>query len=113
MLPGMSIGTGMPEVPAADCQHLFKPLAAGPLRGITWPAPGLLHELDQFEQTSLVKAKIAALFPGFITDPDDTASGLSGTNTGGVLTVGMEPGSLIPLPPGPDIRLSNPTGHDA
>ena len=25
----------------------------------------------------------------------------------------MEPGSLIPLPPGTDIRFSNPTEHDA
>jgi capsid protein len=111
----MSIETGMPEVPAADCQNLFKPLAAGPLRRITWLAPGVrrLHEFDQFDDAALVKARIAALLPGFITDPDGTAGGLSGINTGAALTVGMEPGSLIPLPPGPDIRLSNPTGHDA
>jgi lambda family phage portal protein len=103
------------RVPAADCIHLFKPLVAGQLRGITWLAPVLLrlHELDQFEDAALVKAKVAALFTGFITDPDGTVGGLSGTNTGGVLQVGMEPGSLIPLPPGADIRFSNPTEHDA
>uniref|UniRef100_UPI0040483531 phage portal protein n=1 Tax=Yoonia sp. TaxID=2212373 RepID=UPI0040483531 len=103
------------RVPAADCLHLFKPLAAGQLRGITWLAPVLLrlHELDQFEDAALVKAKVAALFTGFITDPDGTAGGLSGTNTGGALTVGMEPGSLIPLPPGTDIRFSSPTESDA
>ena len=103
------------RVPAADCLHLFKPLAAGQLRGITWLAPVLLrlHELDQFEDAALVKAKVAALFTGFITDPDGTAGGLAGPNTGGALTVGMEPGSLIPLPPGTDIRFSNPTEHDA
>lgn len=103
------------RVHAADCLHLFKPLAAGQLRGITWLAPVLLrlHELDQFEDAALVKAKVAALFTGFITDPDGTAGGLSGTNTGGTLNVGMEPGSLIPLPPGADVRFSNPTEHDA
>ena len=103
------------RVPAADCIHIFKPLAAGQLRGITWLAPVLLrlHELDQFEDATLVKAKVAALFTGFITDPDGTVGGLSGTNNGGVLQVGMEPGSLIPLPPGADIRFSNPTEHDA
>ena len=103
------------RVPAADCIHLFKPLAAGQLRGITWLAPVLLrlHELDQFEDATLVKAKVAALFTGFITDPDGTVGGLSGDNRSGVLTVGMEPGSLIPLPPGADIRFSNPTEHDA
>ncbi len=103
------------RVPAADCIHLFKPLAAGQLRGITWLAPALLrlHELDQFEDAALVKAKVAALFTGFITDPDGTVGGLTGTNTSGVLTVGMEPGSLIPLPPGADIRFSTPAEHDA
>ncbi len=100
---------------AADCIHLFKPVAAGQLRGITWLAPVLLrlHELDQFEDATLVKAKVAALFTGFITDPDGTVGGLSGDNRSGVLSVGMEPGSLIPLPPGADIRFSNPTEHDA
>lgn len=53
---------------------------------------------------SKLKAKVAALFTGFITDPDGTAGGLSGSNTNGALTLGMEPGSLIPLPPGTDIR---------
>ncbi|TCT05390.1 lambda family phage portal protein [Tepidamorphus gemmatus] len=103
------------RVPAADLLHLFKPLAAGQLRGITWLAPVLLrlHELDQFEDAALVKAKVAALFTGFITDPDGTVGGLSGTGNAGVLQVGMEPGSLIPLPPGADIRFSNPTEHDA
>jgi lambda family phage portal protein len=103
------------RLPATDCLHLFKPLAAGQLRGITWLAPVLLrlHELDQFEDAALVKAKVAALFTGFITDPDGTAGGLAGTNINGALTVGMEPGSLIPLPPGTDIRFSNPTEHDA
>jgi lambda family phage portal protein len=103
------------RVPAADCIHLFKPLVAGQLRGITWLAPVLLrlHELDQFEDAALVKAKVAALFTGFITDPDGTVGGLSGTSNAGVLQVGMEPGSLIPLPPGADIRFSNPTEHDA
>lgn len=103
------------RVPAVDCIHLFKPVAAGQLRGITWLAPVLLrlHELDQFEDATLVKAKVAALFTGFITDPDGTVGGLSGDNRSGVLTVGMEPGSLIPLPPGADIRFSNPTEHDA
>ncbi|PVZ49679.1 phage portal protein [Thalassobacter stenotrophicus] len=103
------------RVLAADCIHLFKPVAAGQLRGITWLAPVLLrlHELDQFEDATLVKAKVAALFTGFITDPDGTVGGLSGDNRSGVLTVGMEPGSLIPLPPGADIRFSNPTEHDA
>ncbi len=103
------------RVPAADCVHLFKPLVAGQLRGITWLAPVLLrlHELDQFEDAALVKAKVAALFTGFITDPDGSVAGLSGDHKSGVLTVGMEPGTLVPLPPGADIRFSTPTESEA
>ena len=116
--PGDPLGPLRTEplrVLTADCIHLFKPLAAGQLRGITRLAPVLLrlHELDQFEDAALVKAKVAALFTGFITDPDGTVGGLSGTNASGVLTVGMEPGSLIPLPPGAHIRFSTPAEHDA
>lgn len=99
------------RVPAADIAHLFQPLAAGQLRGVTWLAPILLrlHELDQYEDAALVKAKVAALFTGFIRDPDGTVAGLNdGSATNGVLQVGMEPGSLIPLPPGADIQFSDP-----
>lgn len=99
------------RVPAADIAHLFQPLGAGQLRGITWLAPVLLrlHELDQYEDAALVKAKVAALFTGFIRDPDGTVAGLNdGSASGGVLQVGMEPGSLIPLPPGADIQFSDP-----
>jgi lambda family phage portal protein len=99
------------RVPAADIVHLFQALAPGQLRGITWLAPILLrlHELDQYEDAALVKAKVAALFTGFIRDPDGTVAGLNnGSAVNGVLQVGMEPGSLIPLPPGADIQFSDP-----
>jgi lambda family phage portal protein len=99
------------RVPAADMLHLFQPLAPGQLRGITWLAPILLrlHELDQYEDAALVKAKVAALFTGFIRDPDGSVAGLNnGTAVNGILNVGMEPGSLIPLPPGADIQFSDP-----
>lgn len=101
------------RLPAADMLHLFSALAPGQLRGITWLAPVLLrlHELDQYEDAALVKAKVAALFTGFIRDPDGTVAGLNsggGTNANGLLQVGMEPGSLVPLPPGADIQFSDP-----
>jgi lambda family phage portal protein len=99
------------RVPAPDMPHLFQALAPGQLRGITWLAPVLLrlHELDQYEDAALVKSKVAELFTGFIRDPDGTVAGLNGGGAvNGVLQVGMEPGSLIPLPPGADIQFSDP-----
>jgi len=94
----------MVRVPAAEMLHQFQPLAAGQLRGLTWLAPILLrlHELDQYDDAALVKAKVAALFTGFIHDPDGTVAGLNdGTAANGILNVGMEPGSLILLRPAP------------
>lgn len=99
------------SLPASDVIHLFNLFAPGQLCGITWLAPILLrlHELDQYEDAALVKAKVAALFTGFIRDPDGTVAGLNnGSGINGVLQVGMEPGSLIPLPPGADIQFSDP-----
>lgn len=99
------------RLPASDMVHLFNPLMPGQLRGITWLAPILLrlHELDQYEDAALVKAKVAALFTGFIRDPDGTVAGMNnGSAVNSVLQVGMEPGSLVPLPPGADIQFSDP-----
>lgn len=108
----LSLGTfETARLPAADMLHLFYVLSPGQLRGITWLAPILLrlHELDQYEDAALVKAKVAALFTGFIRDPDGTVAGLNnGSGVNGILQVGMEPGSLIPLPPGADIQFSEP-----
>jgi hypothetical protein len=61
--PGDPLALDMIRAPAIDFAHLFHPLAARQLRGITWPAPILLrlHELDQYEDAALVKAKVAAL----------------------------------------------------
>ncbi|MEO5375477.1 MAG: phage portal protein [Alphaproteobacteria bacterium] len=109
-LAGLSYQTV--RIPGADICHLFQPLAAGQLRGLTWLAPVLLrlHELDQFEDAALVRAKVAALFAGFIRDLDGTAAGQAsaGNTLNGILELGMEPGSLIPLPAGADITFSNP-----
>lgn len=101
------------RVPAEDMVHLFRPIAAGQLRGITWLAPVLLrlHELDQFEDAALVRAKVNALFCGFVRDPDGTVAGQNdGSAVNGILDMGMEPGTLLPLPPGADIAFSDPKG---
>ena len=52
------------------------------LRGITWLAPVLLrlHQLDQYEDAAMVKAKVAALFTGFTRDPDGIAADLNGAS---------------------------------
>lgn len=100
------------RVPASDILHLFRPLGAGQVRGISWLAPVLLRlsELDQLEDALLVGAKVAAMHAGFLVDQN--ASGDSpygdGEQTGSSLETGLEPGTLKFLPQGWDVKFSAP-----
>lgn len=101
------------RVPAENMIHLFQPLAPGQVRGISGLHPVLLrlHELDQTEDAQLVRQKVAALFAGFILDGEGGAAGFEATGTmagPSVLDGGLEPGTLKVLPPGKDIRFSDP-----
>lgn len=105
-----SFSSELVRVEAEAMCHLFQPVAPGQVRGISWLAPVLLrlHELDLYEDAQLVRQKVAALFAGFVLDPSGTAAGLEGTQSAGVLTTGLEPGTLKVLPPGMDIKFSDP-----
>ena len=96
---------------AGDILQVFEPLAPGQVRGLPWLAPVLLrlHELDQYEGAQLVRQKVSALFAGFLIDPDGNASSaFAGDTANGVMTSGLEPGTLKVLPPGYDIKFSDP-----
>jgi len=99
------------RIPSADCCQLYVPLAPGQLRGVSWLAPVLLrlHELDLYEDAQLVRQKVSALFAGFVVDPNGTGGGFDGAAPApGVLESGLEPGTLKALPPGTDVRFSEP-----
>jgi len=99
------------RVPADDIIHLFRPIGAGQVRGISWLAPILLRlsELDQLEDALLVGVKIAAMHCGFLVDTNNTGgSPYDGDQTGSVLTDGLEPGTLKWLPGGVDVKFSTP-----
>lgn len=97
------------RVPAADVCHLFVPLAPGQVRGLSALAPVLLKiaDLDQLSDATLIKAKVAALFAGFLTDMDGAGGPLASTDPS-TPDASMEPGSIIPLAPGQDIKFPSP-----
>lgn len=104
-------GIAPPErVPAEAVVHMFRPLVPGQVRGLSWLAPVLLtaNELDQLHDALLVRAKIAALHAGFIYDTDGTGTPYSGTQTGPVQDVALEPGTVSVLPPGKRVEWSEP-----
>lgn len=98
------------RVPASEMVHLFNPVEPGQLRGLSWLAPVLLavHEVDQLQDAALVRAKLANLVCAALVDPENNSGGLSGEVSGGVLTVGLEPGTIIPTKPGTSLEFFDP-----
>ncbi len=93
-------------VPAEQVLHIFKPHAPGAQRGVSWFAPVLLdlYELKQYLEAALVKAKVSALFAGFVRTSDGSNPLASAQNT--VPT--LEPGSMSRLQQGEEIEFAQP-----
>ncbi|CAA2104956.1 hypothetical protein MBUL_02954 [Methylobacterium bullatum] len=98
------------RVDAADIVHLFQPMGAGQVRGISWLAPILLRlsELDQLEDALLVGTKVAAMHAGFLQDQNGAGQAFEGDQLGSILETGLEPGTLKVLPSGYSIEFSAP-----
>ena len=100
------------RVPADRIAHLYRPLRPGQIRGEPWLARALvkLDELDQYDDAALVKAKVAALFTGFVVSPDPEDAVMSGDepDEDGVAEASLEPGTMQRLSPGQDVRFAEP-----
>ncbi|MBL8210639.1 MAG: phage portal protein, partial [Bryobacterales bacterium] len=92
-------------VPASDCLHVFRPIAPGAQRGQSWLAPVLLplRELNEYLEANLVKAKVSALFAGFVRTPNGSNPLL---NADGVPQ--LEPGTMTRLQPEESVEFSEP-----
>jgi capsid protein len=69
-----------------------------------------LHELDQYDDAELVRKKLAAMFAAFITEnnPEDRIGSKPGegeTDPSGAPLAGIEPGSMVKLLPGEDVKF--------
>lgn len=92
------------RVEADSVLHVFKPLAPGQLRGVSWVAPVILpaSDFDKLCDALLKGAQVAAMHAGFITDMNGTGEPYEGE------TPSLEPGALIRLPNGTDIKFNSP-----
>ncbi|WP_099071029.1 phage portal protein [Nostoc linckia] len=119
--PGDTFGRASPQsrrIPAADIIHAFEANRPGQVRGIPWAAPVMirLHDFKDYEDAQLVRQKLSACFTAFIYDmePPNNATGLTAPGIGvegkknGVEA--LQPGLMEYLPPGKDIKFSNPPG---
>jgi len=99
------------RIPADQILHIFKPLAAGQVRGVSWLAPIILpaSDFDQLCDALLVGCKVAAMHSAFLVDLNGTSGEpYDGTESGGILESGLEPGTMKRLPSGIDVRFNSP-----
>lgn len=91
-------------VPAEQIIHLFTPERPGMTRGVTCLAPVLvrLRDVQDLMDARLMKEKIAACLAAAVVDIDGQGTQKS--------TIGsrIEPGGIVTLGPGQDIRTINP-----
>jgi lambda family phage portal protein len=122
--PGESVinwdatATNQVRVPAEEVLHLFKPIRAGQIRGIPHTLAGMitLAMLDLYDDAELERKRIAALFGAFITRPkgEDEESNPFGAEPGLRVAPGersdfsLEPGAVIDLEEGQDVKFSEP-----
>ena len=113
---GFNQSIGTVRVLAKNVCHIFRQTRPGQIRGASWLAPVLvkLHDYDQYDDAELVRKKGAAMFGGYITEPaggiDPTlAFGKSdSTDSQNREIVPIEPGTFPVLPPGMDVKFSEP-----
>ena len=99
------------RLPADDILHIFKLLAVGQVRGVSWLAPVIFPaaEFDQLCDALLVGAKVAAMHSGFLVDQNGTGQNpYDGEQAGSVLEGGIEPGAIKYLPQGWDVKFNTP-----
>lgn len=107
------------RVPADEVLHLFKPIRAGQIRGLPHTLAGIvtLAMLDLYDDAELERKRIAALFGAFVvrpkveTEDEDEPHPLGikqDTNTDGVSDFSLEPGVVVDLTEGQDVKFAEP-----
>jgi lambda family phage portal protein len=99
------------RISASDVCHVMRPAGAGQVRGTSWLAPVLLRlrELDGIEDALAVGVRVAALHAGFLVDQNGLGQfPFDGDQIGGVMSEGLEPGTVRVLPAGYDVKFSTP-----
>ncbi len=110
-------------VPADQVLHLFKPVRAGQIRGIPHTLAGMLTLaiLDLYDDAELERKRTASLFTTFVTrkaGEEEADSPFAGAPTSATRTesgaqtgqsnIGMEPGAVVELQEGQDIKVAEP-----
>jgi lambda family phage portal protein len=105
------------RVPADQILHIYRPLRPGQKRGRPWLSSVItvLYELGKYLDAEQVRKAGAAMFGGFISTPvaeSDSVPNILGVGedgeTGQPDLIALEPGTYPTLPPGYDVKFSEP-----
>ncbi|MFE3837911.1 phage portal protein [Pseudogemmobacter sonorensis] len=98
------------RVPAEEVVHAFDRQFPGQVRGLSFFTPVLLRmaDYDAASDAMLKALQTQALFAGFVSDVSGGAAGFEGQVEAGALNLALEPGTVRLLPPGSDIKFSQP-----
>jgi lambda family phage portal protein len=112
--PGSIQGSYAPSVriPADGVEHVYRGERPGQVRAVSWFAPALLKwkDLDDYDDATLVKQKIAACLAVFVRDDLDGAGAPLGepTDTTTPSIDALSPGMISNLPAGRQISVVEP-----
>ncbi|WP_247361065.1 phage portal protein [Bradyrhizobium sp. 4] len=104
------------RVPAESILHVFDPVEAGQIRGLSKLTPAIvsLWMLDNFDDAELERKKTAALFSVFIHRPDpngeffEEALAASKDPNNKPAAINLAPGTVHELLPGEEIETASP-----
>jgi lambda family phage portal protein len=102
------------RVPAAEVLHIFTPQQAGQVRGLPRMTTGLvgLYKMDEYEDSALERAAVAAKFAGFIKnnggEAEDPSGGAGTDNKDGSRSFPLESGVIYELDANEEWQESKP-----
>jgi lambda family phage portal protein len=107
-----STGFETVRVPAGEILHLFRPIAPGQVRGLSWFSPTLtrFHDISDLQDARLYSFKAAALFCASLERP--LQDGFSTEEPLDPADLSMSPGTIFNLTPGEKINFNSPPSPD-
>ena len=108
---GGTILPGSKRIPASELQHVFLSLRPGQVRGPSWFKAVILRlkDLDEYEDATLMKQKVAALLAVITSDTDGTGAPLgTADDTSSPAIDSLEPGAIIQRAAGQTIETVQP-----
>lgn len=103
-----NISLNSKRVPAEQILHIRRTERPGQMRGVPWLAPVMmtLGELSDYQESQILKQRIAALLAFFVEANDD------GETYAGTTLSELSPGAVVGLQPGQKVTPSEPPKVD-